>query len=216
MPFRIFSHHSFSIVKADLNDFSCCVQRCNSWAFVTCKGCSVGKCFDCSWNWIRHLESSHFPSQPLSGKLYFNGNKFPIRILPLFLTLWGNVCVCVCVCVYTYRDTHSTLIISCSFALLLSPGRITVFPVSLPGDLNHCWVSTSHSLQIVHDGYFYLWRTMPSGYSVIDEIICVSYTHTDIMYAHTYIVGGWMTWMLSTLGCGLDTEHAWVWIKVIN
>ena len=106
MPFRIFSHHSLSIVKADLNDFSCCVQRCNSWAFVTCKGCSVGKCFDCSWNRIRHLESSHFPSQPLSGKLYFNGNKFPIRIIPLFLTLWGNVCVCVCVCVYIQRHTR--------------------------------------------------------------------------------------------------------------
>ena len=203
MPFRIFSRHSLSIVKADLNDFSCCVQRCNSWAFVTCKGCSVGKCFDCSWNRIRHLESSHFPSQPLSGKLYFNGNKFPIRIIPLFLTLWGNVCVCV----YTYRDTHGTLIISCSFALLLFPAGITVFPVSLPGDLNHCWVSTSHSLQIVHDGYFYLWRTMPSGYSVTDEITCVSYTYMDIMYAHTPCTHLRSRWLND-----LDAEHAWVWI----
>ena len=181
MPFRIFSHHSLSIVKADLNNFSCCVQRCNSWAFITCRGCSVGRCFDCSWNQIRHLESSHFPSQPLSGKLYFNGNKFPIRIIPLFLTLWGNVCVCVCVCVYTYRDTHSTLIVSCSFALLLCPGSITVFPVSLPRGLNHCWVSTSLSLQIVYDGY-----SIYGGLAF--WVLCYRWNYMCIIYTHGHNV----------------------------
>ena len=30
--------------------------------------------------------------------------------------------------------------------------------------------------------------------------------------AHSYVVGGWMAWTLSMLGCGLGTEHAWVWI----
>ena len=30
--------------------------------------------------------------------------------------------------------------------------------------------------------------------------------------AHSYVVGGWMAWTLSMLGCGLGTEHARVWM----
>ena len=48
---------------------------------------------------------------------------------------------------------------------------------------------------------------MPSGYSVIDVIMCVSHTHMDIMYAHTprtQLRGRWLN--------GLDAEYARVWI----
>ena len=200
MPFRIFSHHSFSIVKADLNDFSCCVQRCNSWAFVTCKGCSVGKCFDCSWNWIRHLESCHFPSQPLSGKLYFNGNKFPIRIIPLFLTLWGNVCVCVCVYIQRHTQHAYHLLQLCFTTLSWQDHCFSSQPTQGPKSLLSLHLSQSANRS---------WWLFLSLEDYTFWVLCYRWNYMRIIYTHRHNV---CTHLHSRWLNDLDAEHAWVWI----